>query len=131
MVLMTHQYTPTQRMRDTLHKRFPQAFMAKGEIKKPLARGIREEVIAAAPDLASKYVRFAIQNYTLGRKYQAVMIEGAQRIHLDGRPAELVTASDALYARIVLARLEKRWARVDRKREEQRRQQRLEAGVAV
>lgn len=109
-------------MRETLHERFPQAFMAKGQVKKPLAVGIREQVLTVAPDLERKYVTYAISNYVLGRKYQESMVAGAQRVNIDGSPAVLVTEQDAGYARLVLQRLEQRWAQRDRLQEYKRKQ---------
>jgi len=68
--------------------------------------GIYEEVIKAHPHLNRQRTRAAIGNYVGGRTYLRAMIEGNVRVDLHGDPAGLVTASDAKFAAIRLARLD-------------------------
>jgi len=93
-------------MRMKLNGLFPMAFRGFGQAKFPLMVGIYEEVIKAHPHLNRQRTRAAIGNYVGGRTYLRAMIEGNVRVDLHGDPAGLVTASDAKFAAIRLARLD-------------------------
>jgi ProP effector len=96
-------------MRETLVARFPKCFMPKRADKLPLAKGIRQAVISAAPDLDPLLIGAAIRDYVHGRKYQDALVMGAMRVDLDGQEIEAVTQADAAWARMTLEHLEARW----------------------
>lgn len=86
--------------REQLAKRFPAAFMRKGEPeKKPLKIGIAKEVLALVKDIPRKVVKRAISDYCCGPKYTKAMVTGAVRVGLDGNPAGNVSAASEAYAR--------------------------------
>lgn len=86
--------------REQLAKRFPAAFMRKGEPeKKPLKIGIEKDLLAAVKDIPRKVLKRVISDYRSGPKYTKAMISGAQRIDLDGNPAGNVSAASEAYAR--------------------------------
>lgn len=85
--------------RKVLAERFPAAFMRKGgPTKLPLKVGIRDDVLAAVPDLNPTLVRRAIGDYVTGPKYARAMVAGAVRFDLQGMPAGVVTEEEAKYA---------------------------------
>jgi ProP effector len=76
------------RMRRILLERFPACFKPFLEVKAPLKIGIRQDLVAAAPDLDPYAIRLAVRDYCYGRTYhQAAMVAGAQRIGVHGEPA--------------------------------------------
>ncbi|RWC99811.1 MAG: hypothetical protein EOS58_31700 [Mesorhizobium sp.] len=86
--------------REQLAKRFPAAFKRKGEPeKRPLKIGIDKDVLALVKDIPRKVVKLAISDYCSGPKYAKAMVEGVDRIDLDGNPAGTVSAASEAYAR--------------------------------
>jgi ProP effector len=83
-----------------LRKRFPNAFAAVRAPGpwKPLAIGIRQQISARAPNLAAPpqwRLRQALWRYCSRPEYRAGLVAGAARIDLDGKPAGVVTGSEA------------------------------------
>jgi sRNA-binding protein len=95
-------------MRIKLNRFFPMSFRHFDQAKFPLMVGIYEAVLKSKPHLGGsrKRVRSAIGNYVGGRTYLRAMIEGAVRVDLHGDPAGIVTAADAKFAAMRLARLD-------------------------
>lgn len=88
----------TALVREILHETFPNAFAAKGEEKRPLAIGIEGQIHLRCPELSKWHLAAAIADYTRGPTYLRNVVEGAQRVDLEGEPNGLVTASEAAYA---------------------------------
>jgi ProP effector len=65
---------------------------------RPLARGIREVIVADAPDLPASIVSQALAIYAAWLPYMRACIAGAPRIDLSGDPAGVVTEKEAMYA---------------------------------
>jgi ProQ/FINO family len=80
----------------TLRQRFPLAFARLNARKRPpLKVGIRDDIIAAAPEIDGIELGRALRLYTGGRAYVENCVAGAQRIGLDGQVAGIVTAGEA------------------------------------
>jgi sRNA-binding protein len=79
-----------------LHQRFPATFVAlKAKVRPALKIGIRDDIIAALPELDTIEVGRAMGFYVCHPAYAKHCIEGAQRIGLDGKVAGIVTADEA------------------------------------
>ena len=77
-----------------LRQRFPAAFARLSARKRrPLKIGIRDDIIAAVPEIDAAEIGRAVRLYTGGRVEHCVA--GAQRIGLGGEPAGIVTADEA------------------------------------
>ena len=87
-----------------LHARFPKCFSAKGKEKRPLKIGIDKDLFAAG-GIPGWAIWRALQDYTSGPMYRRAMVEGAERIDLNGEPVGAVTASEAQSARDLLANM--------------------------
>lgn len=90
------------RLRWLLHRKFPNTFVGNKADKIPLAIGISEMLVArlAEIDPASTpaNIRFFIKDYCEGARYLRNMVEGANRVDLDGKITGQVTATQALAA---------------------------------
>jgi ProP effector len=67
-----------------LCERFPLAFMPSGAPKIPLKIGIREDIIAACPDLPPDQIAIAMRDYCSGPRYLFSQVTDAVRVGLDG-----------------------------------------------
>jgi sRNA-binding protein len=92
-----------RRVRELLVERFPKCFMPKGDIKKPLAIGIREPILARCPDITEAEINIALRDYTRGNHtYRSQLFFGAERIGLDGEVTGYVSLEHAEAAGIAL-----------------------------
>jgi ProP effector len=82
-----------------LCERFPAAFFLYERKRKPLKIGIHHDVAAMLGDeIDAKRMRRAMRHYFVNAVFLAAMKEGAIRIDLDGKPAGVVTADEAMHA---------------------------------
>ena len=79
-------------MIEELCQRYPKTFTHEPHDVRPLARGIREAIVADAP------VSQALAIYAAWLPYMRACIAGAPRIDLSGDPAGVVTEKEAMYA---------------------------------
>ena len=85
--------------REIMVQRFPLCFVPRGTNKKPLAIGIREQVIARCSDLSPDDIALALRDYTRGlHHYRSQLFFGAGRVDLDGKPCGSVSREDAEHA---------------------------------
>ena len=73
---------------------FPACFKGEGEDKPPLKLGIDADILERLP-VAGWKLTIALGDYTCSPTYQRNLVEGADRIDLDGNPAGKVTAEQA------------------------------------
>lgn len=73
-----------------------------GQAKRPLALGIKADLIGANTGLSEREVRHFLRAYTFGPKYLRALTVGANRYGLDGTPLGYVTVGDALHAALCL-----------------------------
>ena len=85
-------------MIEELCQRYPKTFTHEPHDVRPLARGIREAIVANAPDLPASIVSQALAIYAAGLPYLRACIAGAPRVDLSGDPAGVVTEKEAMYA---------------------------------
>jgi ProP effector len=78
-----------------LLKRWPNCFSGYMRPKKPLKVGIDKDILAADPELDTEIVKLVLRIYVTHETYHEVMIEGAERVDLDGNPAGVVIKSQA------------------------------------
>lgn len=76
---------------------------------KPLKIGIHED-IAATGKLSKTRIRRALNVYVRLRSYYRCMVEGAERVGIDGQAAGLVSADEAQHAKEKLDAIDKRRA---------------------
>jgi sRNA-binding protein len=86
------------RMIEELCQRYPKIFTHEPHDVRPLVRGIREAIVADAPDLPASIVSQALAIYVAWLPYMRACIAGAPRIDLSGDPAGVVTEKEAMYA---------------------------------
>ena len=94
---MTLRTRDIARMREELVAAFPAAFAPKGQAKKPLKVGIFKDIIARRP-YKPWHLGKVLDDYTRGPTYLQAVIEGAERVDLDGNVVGTVTASQAQHA---------------------------------
>jgi sRNA-binding protein len=85
-------------MIEELCQRYPKTFTREPHDVRPLVRGIREAVVADAPDLPTSMLSQALAIYAAWLPYMRACIVGAPRIDLSGGPAGVVTEKEAMYA---------------------------------
>jgi sRNA-binding protein len=87
-------------VREQLVARFPKCFMPRGHDKLPLKVGIRRDLHNAISvhDIPPVWVTAALSDYASGPKYLMRIVEGAERIDLNGDPAGVVTRKQAEHA---------------------------------
>src|SRR6516162_6706546 len=85
-------------MIEELCQRYPKTFTHEPHDVRPLARGIREAIVADAPDLPRSIVSQALAIYAAWLPYMRACIVGAPRTDLSGDPAGVVTEKEAMYA---------------------------------
>jgi hypothetical protein len=91
------------KMQETLAERFPDCFQVSGP-RLPLKVGVDRDVINAAPDLNEGEIKWAIKLYVRDPAYLQAMVEGVDRVDLDGSPSGTVTRNEARWAAICAAR---------------------------
>lgn len=106
-VVTREEWSNAHRVRDQIVKTFPACFAGKGKSKCPLKIGIDVDILKAV-NLDPREVSLAIHDYTNGPTYLKNVVEGAERIGLDGQVCGVVTAEQAKQA---AGRLAKRNAR--------------------
>ncbi len=84
-----------------LQKHFPLAFPVNPAPKVPLKEGILKDAEQHLEllGISSEQLKMAIATWCRGTRYWASMTENAPRLDLDGQPAGMVTASQALHAK--------------------------------
>jgi len=102
-------------VRDILHQRFPHCFADRGQPKRPLAIGIKAEIVSRCPDLRG-FIDAALRDYTGGPTYHNACFIGAPRINLDGEIAGQVTPKHSAHHARRLHHLQQKWKREDAKR---------------
>ena len=78
-------------------ERFPKCFSEFSP--RPLKIGIREDLIAKCPDIDVKYVKLFLDFYIRNFDYQKALIEGSDRIDLEGVSRGKISAEEAVSAR--------------------------------
>ncbi len=92
-----------------LAEKYPAVFMLLEIRRKPLKLGIRDDVIAALPELKPNHIGTALRAYVAAPGYLGKLVADTPRIGLDGKPCGVVTSTEAEHAR---AQLEGAKARV-------------------
>ena len=80
---------------------FP-AISYSGQAKRPLAVGIKYDLIGANTGLTARDIKHFLRAYCFGPKYLRMLKRGARRYALDGVPAGEVTDREADYAALEL-----------------------------
>jgi ProP effector len=101
----------TTELRAYLSERYPNAFKPKNAQKVPLKVGIRNDILAAHPELSKNEVNAALSDYTGGPKYLTHLQPGADRFDLGGAISGKVTDGEAAWAVKRLRQLEAKWRR--------------------
>jgi sRNA-binding protein len=104
-------------MIEEMCQRYPKTFTQKPHDVRPLARGIREAIVADAPDLSASIVSQALAIYAAWLPYMRACIAGAPRIDLSGKVVDVVTDKEATYAVQRLAARERKRAASKAERE--------------
>lgn len=73
-----------------------------GQPKRPLALGIKADLIGANVGLSTDEIKHFLRAYTYGPRYLRVLQEGARRWRLDSFPDGYVTREEADYAALCL-----------------------------
>lgn len=81
--------------RAILAEKFPNCFVVDKAPKRPLKVDIVTDIRARLPELAGGRIARALFTYTDGPTYLDTLVEGAQRVDLDGGAAGQVTAEEA------------------------------------
>lgn len=76
----------------------PLTFAPRGRACHPLKIGIHDDLVALLPEVSPKSVSLFLRLYTVQRRYQLAIKEGAQRLDLSGQPAGVVTTEEAAHA---------------------------------
>ena len=85
--------------RELLVKTYPNCFAGKGKPKRPLAVGIFEDILNQFPEIGFKRLQEALDDYTSGPTYLKSIVDGAERVRLDGSCLGVVTAGQAQHAK--------------------------------
>lgn len=81
---------PPEEILSILQQRFPQAFAI--EPVRPLKINIHLDLRAACPDLSNRMIARALKLYAKTEVYRQALIEGAERIDLNGQASGVVAA---------------------------------------
>jgi ProP effector len=92
-----------------LAKLCPAAFSTDSSLLRPLAVGVKELLLQHC-NLSPESIDDALKHYTGSTGYLKVLVEGAERVGLDGKSAGTVTARQAEYAQRRLTRTAERTA---------------------
>jgi ProP effector len=88
---------------------WPSSFRVKPGERVPLKVGIGRDLAAAvAGAITDEEISVAMRVYVGNKRYLKALREGAVRIDLDGKPAGVVTAKEAAYARTRIAKIDAR-----------------------
>ena len=89
-----------------LQKHFPLAFPVNPAPKVPLKEGIFKDAEQHLEllGITREQLKLGISTWCRGNRYWSSMVEGAPRLDLNGQPAGVVTAGQALYAKQQAAR---------------------------
>jgi len=79
-----------RRVVDQLTERFPNCFRPNGEQKRPLKIGIRDDILAAMPEVDPKKLSAALAHYVRRKSYTCRMKPGSPRYGLDGEVCGVV-----------------------------------------
>ncbi|PTY38619.1 hypothetical protein BGP77_10565 [Saccharospirillum sp. MSK14-1] len=101
------EFEANRKAMDDLCELYPQAFNPRQP--KPLKIGIHE-ALAEDGKLSKTRIRRALNVYVRLRSYYACMVEGADRVTIDGSAAGTVSAEDASHAKEKLDAIDKRRA---------------------
>ncbi len=94
-----------------LRQRFPNAFARLNDYRRrPLKIGVHLDIRAAIPDLDPIEISRALRYYVADVRYHRAVVEGAERIDLDGNPAGTVTAAEAENSKRSVAGMEAKLA---------------------
>lgn len=88
--------------RALLVERFPRCFASDGQPKKPLKIGIRNELIAACPDIRPEILCLFLRIYTRSEKYLFSVIDRCQRVDLSGAISGDIADKDIIHSLGVL-----------------------------
>jgi sRNA-binding protein len=90
-----------------LAEKWPSCFSIIESGRRPLKRGIREDVLAALGGAVSAgKVSAALRWYVSSPEYQRRLVHGAWRVDLNGKPVGIVSQEDEAHARAQLAAIE-------------------------
>jgi hypothetical protein len=81
-----------------LKKRFPECFKHPKQRKRALKIGIKDDILARAPDLDPADVSWALAIYVCDTDYRTWCIAGTPRIDLDGNEVGVVTAVEEAFS---------------------------------
>lgn len=102
-------------VRTALAIAYPACFAKKGEKKKPLKIGIKDDVMASAreifPGLSRRLIAATIRDYCTGANYLRCLVAGAARVDIKGTFAGFVSAEHASHAQKTLADIKSRSVR--------------------
>lgn len=73
-----------------------------GQAKRPLALGIKADLVGANTGLSPDEIRHFLRAYTFGPKYLRALKAGAVRVDLSGAAEGYVTTEEAAHARLSL-----------------------------
>jgi ProP effector len=95
-----------------LAEKWPCCFSIIEPGRRPLKRGIREDVLAALGGaISAGKVSAALRWYVSSPEYQRWLVHGAWRVDLNGKPAGIVSQEDEAHARAQLAAIEAKRAK--------------------
>ena len=90
-----------------LAEKWPSCFSIIESGRRPLKRGIREDVLAALGGaISAGKVSAALRWYVSSPEYQRRLVHGAWRVDLNGKPVGIVSQEDEAHARAQLAAIE-------------------------
>jgi len=82
---------------------FPKAFFIWGTDPKPLKIGIYLDIRRQMPLIGARKLFMTLERYTKTRRYLESLIEGTERVDIDGNPSGIVEASHQDCAKALLA----------------------------
>ena len=89
---------------EILVARFPDSFFPAGAKCRPLAIGIAQDIVAAAPDIDPSEIANALAQYCNSSEYHTAIIENFCRINLAGKETGFVSPAAKRYAASQLVR---------------------------
>lgn len=91
---------------------FPNCFVPKGCMKRPLKIGIQKDLLDKAraifPGLSIRHIKGFLADYCGGHNYFVAIRKGSARVGLDGTFCGFVTEDEEAYAKLQLKRLKER-----------------------
>lgn len=96
-------------LRTVMVMTYPQCFVGKDGIKKPLKVGIYKDLIGQAreqfPDLSLRHIKGFLRDYCSGPSYHSCMRRGAARVDLSGNFAGFVDADQEAHSKTCLRKI--------------------------